>query len=128
MTAMRIDRNIVFDEYNKLIDHCLRLDAPEQFVEKLAEMRDLVWEDYLRLLINVGVDWRDATVLDYGCKYGQMFPLLIALGVKKIIGVEVYEEYVLDANKYICTFYESVTVIKPEEGCYIPLDAPDDRA
>lgn len=123
---MKINNAQIVQEYDKIINHLVSEGASDRIIFMFTEMRDLVWKDYLYNILNrVSVDWNGLTVLDYGCKYGQMFPLLIALGANKIIGIDVDDEYVSEGIKYVSTYYNNVSYLKPVDNCYIPFSTKD---
>ncbi len=67
-------------------------------------------------------DWQGKSVLDFGCKNGQMFPLFHSFGASRIIGVEIEDEYLEQGRKTIGKFYDSVSYVEPENIGYIPID------
>ena len=54
---------------------------------------------YLFLIKRVGLDFRNKTVVDLGCKFGHLSILFRKLGVKTYFGIDANYEYIKIANK-----------------------------
>jgi len=84
-----------------------------------------LWRTYLSLLERVPADYAGKTVVDFGCKYGHLLPLLLGLGAGMAVGIDAEEEYVEAGRSVFETLFENVRILRSEEG-YVPL--PSDSA
>jgi SAM-dependent methyltransferase len=75
---------------------------------------------HFQVLKQIPVSWPDKTIVDYGCKYGLLFPLLFELGVKKAVGIEASDQYVGYCRELFNDVGDKAVFVKSEGG-YVPL-------
>lgn len=120
---MNFDYSRIQHEYDRLLEYCSKNDVSEYMLKMTQDFQQGTWKSYLEcILARIGCDWSDKTVLDYGCKFGHLFPLLHALGVVRIVGVEIEDDYIKEGRKTLGQLYESVSYVKPDSIGYLPID------
>ena len=122
---MKIDEKLIQDFYHLLIEHCTTLRVPEHMTSMSNDYANGLWRAYLHgILMKIPVDWHGKTVIDFGCKYGHLFPLLYSVGADKVIGVEIEDEYLKWGREVFLRLYRNAEFIKPEQVAYLPVQ-PD---
>lgn len=115
----------IVQEYRRVLEFCRRHHdhLPHYLLEQSVEFEKGLWRDYLPLLKAIPIPLAGRTVIDFGCKYGHLLPLLIGLGAQMAIGIDAEEEYT-EAGRFVFeTLYPNVRLLRSEAG-YIPLQ-PD---
>ncbi|MDH7499439.1 MAG: class I SAM-dependent methyltransferase [candidate division NC10 bacterium] len=115
----------ILEEYRRVLEFCQRHQdrLPPYLLEQSVKFEKGRWRDYLSLLRAIPIPLAGLTVVDFGCKYGHLLPLLICLGAEMAMGIDAEEEYT-EAGRFVFeTLYPSVRILKSEAG-YIPLQ-PD---
>lgn len=109
-------------EYEKVWQFC-QAHEPEDpnFVKLSGEFRGGYWRDYYYNLLNRLPTLEDKVVVDFGCKYGHVFPLFLALGAVKAIGVEVEQKYLRNGSRVFGELYGERVEYIPSENGYIAL-------
>jgi len=107
-------------EYRKILDYCQGHEVPEYMLQQTIAWNEGLWKSYLNLLRRVGERFEGKVVVDFGCKYGHLLPLLIILGVSKAIGIDVEESYIEVGRKVFEKLYPEVRILRSECG-FIPL-------
>ena len=112
-------------EYTRVLEFSERHRSclPEHLLQQSADFQQGLWRNYYSMLRAIPVPLAGKTVVDFGCKYGHLLPLLFGLGVEKAVGIEAEEEYARVGKFVFETIYQNARIIKSEAG-YIPLQ-PD---
>ena len=109
-------------EYKRLIDHCRNKKQSNGMMVHLGKFADGHWRNYFETVIKrIPLALNERIVVDFGCKYGMLTPLLHVLGAGKIIGIDAYQSYVEDCRKAFGDFYDNVRFELSDHG-YIPLN------
>jgi len=99
--------------YADIVELSLRNNASPYFDKISREYHQGRWKIYYELLRFTGISIQDKIVVDFGCKYGHLLPLLILLGVRRAIGIDVESEYIETGKR----FFERVS---PEKIQILP--------
>jgi SAM-dependent methyltransferase len=121
---MLVDDGIL-REYTKVLEFCRghRLALPEQLLQQAVDFQEGLWKTYCSLLRTIPLPIKGRTVVDFGCKYGHLLPLLVGLGAETAIGIDAEEEYVRAGKLVFEDLYQNVRILECESG-HIPLQ-PD---
>lgn len=79
-----------------------------------------LWKSYVWLLDIAAKPLDGSTVVDIGCKYGHLMPLLIAKGAHSTIGVDVDHLYLQPAKDVIAANWPQASFVKSERG-FLPI-------
>ncbi len=114
----------IIAEYAKVLEFCQRHrdTLPEYLLQQSTDFQQGLWRDYRALLQSIPAPFAGQTVVDFGCKYGHLLPLLIGLGVQMAIGVDAEEEYTKAGKLLFETLYRNARILKSEAG-HIPLQS-----
>lgn len=93
-------------------------DHFRQFSNLFADQQ--LWKSYIWLLDIADKPLKGATVVDIGCKYGHLMPLLIAKGAQSTIGVDVDDLYLQPAKDVIAANWPQASFVKSEWG-FLPI-------
>jgi len=121
MKIRNLLENKARETYAEVVELSLRDNASSYFQEISREYHQGLWKVYYDLLRFTGISIQDKIVVDFGCKYGHLLPLLILLGVRRAIGIDVEPEYIeLGKHFFERTSPEKIQIL-PCEGGLIPL-------
>lgn len=117
MTDERIQR-----EYDKLLEHCRQHSAelPESMLQQSADYQQGLWKAYRSMFDLVPAPLAGKSVVDFGCKFGHLIPLLLALDCREAIGIDAEPIYVATGNAVFSRLYANARVLPTENG-YVPL-------
>lgn len=121
------DRNMegVVDEYRRVRDYAERNAAsyPPYLVQQSRDWTQLpLLEMYGSLLDVIPTPLAGKRVMDFGCKYGHLAPLLLSRGCSEVVGVDAQADYIKFGNLVMGELYPSVRLVQSAEGL-IPLQA-----
>jgi SAM-dependent methyltransferase len=113
--------NAIQLEYDRLKEEAPRRGAHEHFMS-LTEVfaNQQVWGSYQALLDVVPKPVNGRDVVDIGCKYGHLMPLLFALGARSAIGIDVEDTYLRSGSEIIGAIWPKAQFKKSEQG-YLPI-------
>ena len=75
-------------EYKRLLNHCRNKNQSNGMMAHLGKFADGHWRNYFETVIKrIPLALNARIVVDFGCKYGMLTPLLHVLGAGKIIGI-----------------------------------------
>lgn len=98
-----------------------RFEPNTDLTQQLEAWQQGKWKNYLdHLLRRIPVRIEGKTVVDFGCRYGLLFPLLLELGAKQVIGIEELELYLEPGKQLFSKIGEKVKFLSSEQG-YLPL-------
>lgn len=108
-------------EYQRLKELSAAVDISDHFRRFSALFADQqLWRSYAWLLDIVPRPIDGCDVVDIGCKYGHLMPLLLGKGARSAIGVDVEESYLQPAKEVIATNWPQASFVKSEHG-YLPI-------
>ena len=108
-------------EYNRLKEVSSRPGASDHFRQFSALFADQqLWKGYLWLLDMVPRSIDGCDVVDIGCKYGHLLPLLIGKGARSAIGVDVDDSYLRLGKNIIGAHWPQASFVKSERG-FLPI-------
>ena len=108
-------------EYCKVLNYCQTSCVPEYMFKQSMAWQEGLWKTYWHLLDLAPFPLKGKVVIDFGCKYGHLLPLLTVMEVDRAIGVDVEDAY-LDAGRQVFEkLYPNVKLLKSDQG-YIPLE------
>ena len=115
----------IIAEYARVLEFSERHrdTLPEYLLQQSVGFQQGLWRSYRDLLQSIPASLAGQTVVDFGCKYGHLLPLLISLGAQMAIGVDAEEEYVTAGKLLFETLYPNARILRSEAG-HIPLQ-PD---
>jgi SAM-dependent methyltransferase len=118
-----MDQNWLVETYRKLADAAVSVGLPKHY----AEMTRLycekgLWKDYLDILRLARPSFAGCIVVDIGCKYGHVLPLLQAMGADSCIGVDVEDEYLRIGNTAFDAIGFPARLVKSDEA-YLPIES-----
>jgi SAM-dependent methyltransferase len=93
---------------------------PEYFLEITRQFAAGLWREYLTVLEAVPESLTGKNVIDFGCKFGHLIPLLVALGCKDPVGLDAEPEYVAAGDTVFGALYPGARILQTELG-YMPL-------
>lgn len=96
---------------------------PEYFFEVTGQFADGLWREYKAVLDAIPLSLAGKNVVDFGCKFGHLTPLLLALGCKDPVGLDAAPEYVVAGEAVFGALYPGTCIGLTEDG-YMPLQ-PD---
>jgi len=108
------------NEYKRLMAFCQSKELPEYMLNISQEWSQGIWKMYWALLEKVKTGFEGKSVVDFGCKYGHLLPMLVAQGAKEAIGIDAEDSYVEAGQAVFEILYPNVRILKSEFG-YIPL-------
>jgi SAM-dependent methyltransferase len=115
----------VFDSVKVQADHELiyrnaqKNGGTEKFIRFGERCVSGHWKSYAEKLAHFSRPIAGGTFLDFGCKFGHLTPLLSAMGVTKVFGVDVDLEHVEQARKFFSPHYGAEFYISND--CYIDV-------
>jgi SAM-dependent methyltransferase len=109
-------------EYRRLVEFCEANcgAVPDSFKQISIEWSGEVRAAYEGLLDNIPVPLAGLRVLDFGCKFGHLAPMVLARGAKSYIGVDAEREYVETADHIMRRLYPKTEFHLTEAGL-VPL-------
>ncbi len=120
-----IDRSLLEikarEAYAEVVELSLQDNAPPYFQKISGEYHQGSWKVYYELLRTTGITIKDKIVVDFGCKYGHLLPLLILLGARRAIGIDVEEEYIELGKRFFESTSSGKVQILPCECGLIPI-------
>lgn len=93
-------------------------DHFRQFSALFADQQ--IWKSYVWLLDLIPKQLAGLDVVDIGCKYGHLIPLLLAKGARSAVGVDVDESYLRTAREVIAANWPESSFVKSERG-FLPI-------
>jgi SAM-dependent methyltransferase len=109
-------------EYERLKVESRGRGASEHFMSFSALFADQqIWKSYQWLLGLVPRPVDGCDVVDIGCKYGHIMPLLFAEGARSAIGIDVEDVYLKPATDIIGDLWRQARFMKSEQG-YLPIE------
>jgi SAM-dependent methyltransferase len=111
--------NSIQREYDRLAEYCAKREIAGNFLDQTVCWQQGVWKDVLAIIDAFGIEVEGKVWVDFGCKYGHLAPLLVALRAQRMIGIEVEDTYI-EAGKPLCELYSNVDIVPTDEG-YVPL-------
>ena len=109
------------DEYRRLYDDGLSGGAGSKYLRMFERLKDGLWRDFMVRPHLFSNPVADSVVLDFGCKFGQVTPILKALGAAQVISVDVDDEYLRDGARFVGSRYGSIH-LKSDE-CYVDVES-----
>ena len=108
-------------EYDRLKEVSSRPGLSDHFRQFSALFADQqLWKSYVWLLDLVPKPIDGCDVVDIGCKYGHLMPLLIGKGARSTIGVDVDNSYLQPARDVIGANWSQTSFVKSERG-FLPI-------
>jgi SAM-dependent methyltransferase len=115
---MTIDHEAIQQSYNALFTRATELGLDGDLAAKIAYWRGGGWLSYCNFVVaHIPADPRGKVVLDFGCGYGLLAPILLGLGAEYYVGVDVLAG--LDGARKLFKG-QPVALIEPDSG-YIPM-------
>lgn len=107
----------IIKEYERLLEYAQRHNTNSDLLGQLQEWQQGKWQTYVEYILKrIPVQIKDKTVVDFGCRYGLLSPLLIELGAKKIIGIENNDLFIQGGKQLFADIAHHLTFIKSERG------------
>jgi len=111
----------ILKEYRRVLVYCQTHPVPDYMLEISRQWaEENLWKEYWEIIQATPYDYDGKVVVDFGCKYGHLLPMFMALGAKVAIGVEVEKNYIEPALELFHEMYSDIKIVRSEEG-YIPL-------
>jgi SAM-dependent methyltransferase len=112
------------DEYLKVLEYCeARRDRlPEYLLRQSRRYYEGLYADYGRLLDAMAMPLAGKTVVDFGCKFGHLIPLLLARGAREAVGIDVDDDHVRAGAEVFGALYPNARVVRSEDGL-VPLQS-----
>jgi SAM-dependent methyltransferase len=112
-------------EYQRVLEYCeqRRDRLPDYMLRQSRRFWEGFYRDYEALLDVLPAPVEGKTVVDFGCKYGHLIPLLASRGAREAIGIDVDDEYVAAGQSVFEALYPNARIIKSEAG---RLDLPSE--
>ena len=120
LPELSLNEEAVYGYYERLLARARALNLSSDVTRQADAWRGGVWKLHFQVLKQIPVSWRNKTVVDYGCKYGLLFPLLFKVGVKKAVGIEASDQYVGYCRELFNDVGDKAVFVKSEGG-YVPL-------
>ena len=109
-------------EYERFKEECIRRSAGDTFLKMGGLFADQkIWKSYQWLLELVPRSVGNGDVVDIGCKFGHLMPLLFAQGARSAIGIDVVDDYLTEAARIVGAMYPNAKFKKSELG-YLPIE------
>lgn len=108
-------------EYERIFADGEANGAGSKFVRMFGRYVDGLWRQMVPLAAISGRSMRNLTVLDFGCKFGQLTPIFMAMGARRVISVDIDEEYLRDGNRIIAPIYGSTYV--RSDDCFLNVES-----
>jgi SAM-dependent methyltransferase len=110
----------VCQEYERILEYCKNTGLHEDVIKQAGDYASGLWKSYLPLLADIPGEFKNKTVVDFGCKYGFLLPVFLIMGAKEAIGIDAVDEY-LEAGRLVFeNLYASIMLVDCTNG-YIPL-------
>ena len=109
-------------EYDRLLEYCNRHagELPESMLQQSLEYQQGLWKAYRGMLETIPMSYAGKSVVDFGCKYGHLIPLLMGMGCDGAIGVDAEELYVKAGSAVFPKLFPKSAIVMSENG-YVPL-------
>ena len=111
-----IKEEVINSEYVKLYDLTVNKDNPSYMLDITKSWRDGIWRMYTLVLDRAEYSFEGKVVLDFGCKYGHILPMFLALGASEAIGVDAEEVYVEPGAKFFSSIYHNIKIKQTMKG------------
>ncbi len=109
-------------EYARVLEYAQGIRGlPDYFLQQSRDHHGGLYRDYEALLDTIPCSLEGKAVLDFGCKYGHLIPLLIARGASQAIGADAEDSYVRAGKTVFEALYPNARIVATEAG-YLPLD------
>jgi SAM-dependent methyltransferase len=115
-----VDEAQIEQHYERVLARCRASSVPAYMLQQSVDYRNGLWKAYRSVLDSVPLPVAGLRVVDFGCKYGHLLPLLYGLGCAQAIGIDAEEEYVRWGHEVLSAVLPGARVVKCEIG-YIPL-------
>jgi 2-polyprenyl-3-methyl-5-hydroxy-6-metoxy-1,4-benzoquinol methylase len=121
LPMLSIDENRVQNIYDSFTEYTEGEKIHPDVISQISAWQKGTWKNYLdNVLKQIPLSFQDKTVVDFGCKYGLLFPLLFEAGVKRVIGIE-HLDWIIQEGKKLCEWYGiNAEFMKAEDG-YVAL-------
>lgn len=117
---MRVADGII-GEYAKVVEYCRTHHVPEHMLYQSERFLNGGWQMYQNYVIDrIPVDLTGKVVVDFGCKFGHLTPLLVARNVESVVNIDVVDEYLELGDEVFGKLYPNVSFVKSDQG-YVPL-------
>ncbi len=116
MTSLAERHQAISAAYRDLQSREGALGATPGFVSRTADYAAGAWGYDEQLLDLIPAPLAGMTVLDYGAKYGHTAPVFLARGAKRVIAVDVEDEYLEAGAKVLGTVFPQVQYLRSERG------------
>lgn len=110
--------DLIAESYDTLLRRAEREAArlPDYFLQQSRDWAGGLYHDYATLLDQIPTQLRGKRVLDFGCKYGHLAPLLLARGCSAVVGVDAQSDYVSAGRRILSDLWPSVSFSMTHEG------------
>jgi ubiquinone/menaquinone biosynthesis C-methylase UbiE len=115
--------SVIGNEYDRLLAYCRQNAVPDNLIEQTLSWQKGLWKEYYGMIERAKFFLKGKVVVDFGCKYGLLMPILIKMEVKEAIGVDVWEDYLKRGSSVFGALYPNVTnvsFLECDQG-HIPL-------
>ncbi|MFQ5539514.1 MAG: class I SAM-dependent methyltransferase [Candidatus Binatia bacterium] len=111
----------IMRDYARVVEYCQTHDVSEHMMYQSERFLDGAWHIYQDYVIDrIPVDLTGKVVVDFGCKFGHLTPLLVAANVTSIFNIDVVDEYLRFGEEVFGKMYPNVSFVKSDQG-FIPL-------
>lgn len=112
----------VQSEYDRILEYALAHFPKEtHLISQSTEWQKVSYRKmFQNVLDRIPVPLAGKVIVDFGCKYGHLVPLLFESGARKVIGVEALDQFILIARELFSAHGSRLEFLKSEDG-YIPL-------
>jgi SAM-dependent methyltransferase len=109
-------------EYDRLLEYCSQhsKELPDYVLQQSRDYQGGLWKAYRDMLQQIPITISGKVVVDFGCKFGHLIPLLAGLDCLEPIGVDAEDLYVQAGKVIFPQLFPRARVLLSEEG-YIPL-------
>ncbi len=119
-----LDEEKIQGIYNRLLEYARTHEVNSDLTGQLSEWQGGKWRNYIdQVLKQIPLTLTNKKVVDFGCRYGLLFPLLLELGVSQVIGIDDLDLFLQPARQFFQENKGNVKFLKSDCG-YIPLQ-PD---
>ena len=108
--------DIIEEVYERVLEQSKDGSHPEYLLDITKSWRDGIWRMYTLVLDRAEYSFEGKVVLDFGCKYGHILPMFLALGASEAIGVDAEEVYVEPGAKFFSSIYHNIKIKQTMKG------------
>lgn len=118
---LTVNEQKIQSAYDQFLEYATKHAENIELLKQVKSWQEGIWKMYFSYTLKpIPLSLENKAVVDFGCKYGLMFPLLLELGAKKVIGIENLDKFIAPAKELFKSYGERVEIISSEEG-FIPL-------